>query len=42
VRGTTQVVAKLGEMFSQVKLEENKKRLEKILEEANKKLVIFI
>ena len=42
VRGSGQIFEKLGNLFSQVKLEENKKRIEKILEEENKRLVIFI
>lgn len=42
VRGSGQILEKLGNLFSQVKLEENKKRIEKILEEENKRLVIFI
>jgi KAP family P-loop domain len=42
VRGSGQIFEKLGNLFSQVELEENKKRIEKILEEENKRLVIFI
>jgi predicted KAP-like P-loop ATPase len=42
VRGSGQILEKLGNLFSQVNLEENKKRIEKILEEENKRLVIFI
>ena len=42
IRGSGQIFEKLGNLFSQVELEENKKRIEKILEEENKRLVIFI
>jgi predicted KAP-like P-loop ATPase len=42
VRGSGQLLENLGNLFSQVELEENKKRIEKMLEEANKQLVIFI
>jgi predicted KAP-like P-loop ATPase len=42
VRGSGQIFEKLGNLFSQVELEENKKRIETILEEENKRLVIFI
>lgn len=42
VRGSGQLFQKIGNLFSQVELEENKKRIEEILEKENKKLVIFI
>jgi predicted KAP-like P-loop ATPase len=42
VRGSGQIFEKLGNLFSQVELEDNKKRIEKVLEEENKRLVIFI
>ncbi|MBW4617856.1 MAG: KAP family NTPase [Cyanosarcina radialis HA8281-LM2] len=42
VRGTGQIVGNIGNLFSQVDLEENKKRLEKILDDESKRVVIFI
>jgi hypothetical protein len=42
VRGSGQILTKIGNLFSQVELEENKKRIENILKEENKRLVIFI
>ena len=42
VRGSGQVFEKIGNLFSQAELEDNKKRIEKILEDENKKLVIFV
>lgn len=42
IRGSGQIFEKIGNLFSQVELEENKKRIEKILEEENKRLVIFL
>lgn len=41
-RGSGQILQNIGNLVSQVELEENKKRIEKILDKENKRIVIFI